>query len=148
MYVGYSNEWPSVVVTFSYSCKPCGFCGKTYCGKEIPDGLFDAREFTNVEDGVLLLFHGGLQVVMDGLCGWHNISCIKRFCATWRAQDEGVCIVIAISDAVGHASVQYKGIDNFGGWLWHQCVFCWSRRSSLHSCRRLLCTPHQQICYH
>ena len=97
MYVGYSNEWPSVAVTFSYSCKPCGFCGKTCCGMEIPDGLFDAGEFINIENGVLLLFHGGLQVVMDGLCGWHNISCIKRFRATWRVQDEGVFIVIAIN---------------------------------------------------
>ena len=108
VYVGYSNEWPSVVVTFSNSCKPCGFSWKTCCGMEIPDGLFDAGEFINIDDGVLLSFHRGLQVFMDSLCGWHNISCIKRFRATWRVQDEGVFIVIAISDAVGHASVSTR----------------------------------------
>ena len=72
------------------------FGRETRCGMEIPDGLFNAGEFIEVEDGVMVLFPGCPQVVLDSFCGWYDVFCVKQFSATWRVKDKGVFIVIAV----------------------------------------------------
>jgi len=59
---------------------------------EIPDGLFDAGELINVEDGVMLTYMGCVKVVVDSFRGWYNIFHVQRFRATRRVKDEGIVI--------------------------------------------------------
>ena len=82
VYVGYRNECPGVVVPVPNGCQPCCFGGKTYSGMKIPDGLFDAGELLDVEDGVLLMRTGCINVVADNFCGWYDIFRLQRFSAT------------------------------------------------------------------
>ena len=94
VYVGYHNKWPGVVVPMSNGCQPYCFGGKTCSGMEIPDGLFDAGELIDVEDGVLLTCTGCIKVVADSFCGWYDIFHVQRFCATRQVKDEGIAIGI------------------------------------------------------
>ena len=92
VYVGYRNQWPGVVVPLSDGCQPCCFGWKTGCGMEISDGLFDAGELIDIEDGVLFTLHGCVKVVADSICGWYNVFCVPRFHATRQVKDEGIII--------------------------------------------------------
>ncbi len=49
---------------------------------EIPDGLFNAGELIDIEDGVLVMLNGCVKVVTDSFCGWYSIFCVLRFHAT------------------------------------------------------------------
>ena len=59
---------------------------------EIPDGLFGAGEFIDIEDGMLLLHTGCIKVVPDNFLGWHGIFCVEQFCATRRVKDESIVV--------------------------------------------------------
>ena len=96
MYVGYHNQWPGVIVPLSNGYQPCCFGGKTGCGMEISDGLFNAGELIDIEDGVLVTLTGCVKVVMDSFRGWYVVFPVERFCATRRVKDEG--IVIDVTD--------------------------------------------------
>jgi len=59
---------------------------------EISDGLFDAGELIDMEDGMLLMLNGCFKVVMDSCRGWYNVFCVQRFCTTRQVKDEGIII--------------------------------------------------------
>ena len=65
VYVGYCDEWPGVVIPMSNGCQPSCFGGKTSCGMKIPDGLFNAGEFIDVENGILLSVTGCIRMIAD-----------------------------------------------------------------------------------
>ena len=90
VYVGYCNQGPGVVVAQSNGCQPCCFGGKAGRGMEIPDGLFDAGELVDIEDGMLLTLNGCVKVVADSFHGWYDVFRVQRFCATWRVKNEGI----------------------------------------------------------
>ena len=94
VYVGYHNQWPGVEVPLSDGCQPCCFCWKTGCGMEISDGLFDAGELIDIEDGVLVMRSRCGKVVADSFCGRYDVSWVPRFHATGRVKDEGIVIYV------------------------------------------------------
>jgi hypothetical protein len=77
--IGYSHEWPGVVVTMSNGGKPCCFGRETCCSMEILDGLFDDGELIDIEDGMVFSFHRCLEVVADSFCGWHMYIVLRDF---------------------------------------------------------------------
>ena len=96
MDIGYHNQWPGVIVPLLNGCQPCCFGWKTGCSMEISDGLFDAGELIDIEDGVLVMLNGCVKVVADSFCGWYNVFRVLRFHATRRVKDEG--IVVDVTD--------------------------------------------------
>ena len=49
------------------------FGWKTRCSIEISDGLFDAGELIDIEDGVVFTLNGCVKVVADSFRGWYDV---------------------------------------------------------------------------
>ncbi len=96
VYIGYSHDWPGVVAPSSNGGKSCCFGRETHCSMEIPDGLFDAWAFIDIDAGMVFLYHRCLEVVADGFCGMPNVFCVVQFCTTRQVKNEYVLIVIAV----------------------------------------------------